>query len=70
MPTQRCNREFRNCMAHYGLGQAIKGNEIMYDVPFYGLVEKHFKTDYEVLLCNIIDDLSVISYELSNAVFN
>lgn len=68
MPSEYCNREFRNCMAHYGLGQAITVNEVINDVPFYGLVEKHFKIDYKSLLCNIIDNLSLMSHELANKV--
>lgn len=40
------NRDFRNCLAHYGLGQYMKENEIMNGDILYGLTNKAFGMDY------------------------
>lgn len=40
------NRKFRNCLAHYGLGQFLSENEIIEDDLFKGLTNKVFNMDY------------------------
>ena len=40
------NREFRNCLAHYGLGQFLKESEIIDDDIIKGLTYKAFDMDY------------------------
>lgn len=37
---------FRNSMAHYKLGVALKPNELVSNDPFYGLTQKYFHCDY------------------------
>ena len=37
---------FRNAMAHYKIGVALKPNEIVYGDPFFGLTHKYFNCDY------------------------
>lgn len=37
---------FRNAMAHYKLGVALKPNELITNDPFYGLTQKYFHCDY------------------------
>ena len=40
------NRAFRNCLAHYGLGQYISENELIDDDILKGLTRKAFNMDY------------------------
>lgn len=40
------NREFRNCLAHYGLGQFLRGSEIIDDDIMKGLTYKAFNMNY------------------------
>ena len=40
------NRDFRNCLAHYGLGQYMKESEIMNGDILYGLTNKAFGMNY------------------------
>lgn len=40
------HRDFRNCLAHYGLGQFLKENEIVDDDIMKGLTYKAFNMDY------------------------
>lgn len=55
------DRDFRNCLAHYGLGQFLKENEIIDDDIMKGLTYKAFNTDYhssKQLLYKYLGDLS------------
>ena len=40
------NRSFRNCLAHYGLGQFLSENDLIAEDPLKGLTNKTFNTDY------------------------
>lgn len=40
------NREFRNCLAHYGLGQYLNESELNSDDILKGLTQKAFDLDY------------------------
>lgn len=40
------NREFRNCLAHYGLGQYLSEDEVRPDDVLKGLTNKAFSMDY------------------------
>lgn len=40
------NRAFRNCLAHYGLGQYVTTNELIDDDILKGLTNKAFNLDY------------------------
>ncbi len=44
--TQLYDRNFRNCLAHYGLGQYMKEADIIIDDPLKGLTNKAFKMNY------------------------
>lgn len=46
MDTSLMNRDFRNCLAHYGLGQYMKENEIINGDVLYGLTNKAFGKNY------------------------
>ena len=55
------DRNFRNCLAHYGLGQFLKENEIVDDDIMKGLTYKAFNMDYhssKQLLYKYLSDLS------------
>ena len=40
------NRAFRNCLAHYGMGQLMTESDILPDDILMGLTDKVFGTDY------------------------
>ena len=40
------NRSFRNCLAHYGLGQFLSESDLIVDDPLKGLTNKAFNIDY------------------------
>lgn len=40
------NRNFRNCLAHYGLGQYLNENDVIVDDLLKGLTYKAFNMDY------------------------
>lgn len=48
---------FRNAMAHYKLGVALKETEIINDAYMYGLTEKFFGIDYQHLKAGILQEL-------------
>lgn len=55
------NREFRNCLAHYGLGQLLSENDIVEHDILKGLTNKVFDKDYlstKQLLYKYLNDLS------------
>lgn len=56
-----CDRNFRNCLAHYGLGQYISENEIISGDILKGLTNKAFGKDYlttKVELYEILKNLA------------
>lgn len=57
---------FRNAMAHYSLGVALKPNELIEDDPFCGLTQKFFHCDYYVLKANIIDQLNGLAQQIAD----
>ena len=44
--TSLMNRDFRNCLAHYGLGQFMKESDIINNDVLYGLTNKAFGKNY------------------------
>ncbi len=58
------DKEFRNCMAHYGLYNKIKENELMPNAIGYGLIEKYFKVEYIDLVSIIENKLFALIQEL------
>lgn len=51
---------FRNSMAHYKLGVALKPNEIITDDPLYGLTQKYFHCDYLEAKNGITKELTLL----------
>lgn len=63
--------EFRNCMAHYKISEAsIEKENILKDVPFYGLIEKYTNKDYYQLNDLIEQNLTDMSALLENLVLS
>lgn len=55
---------FRNAMAHYGLGVALKQEELIENDPLGGLTQKYFKCDYNLLALGIIEQLYDLAQQL------
>ena len=55
---------FRNAMAHYSLGVALKPEELVESDPFGGLTQKYFKCDYYLIKKNIMDQLNELSLQI------
>ncbi len=52
------SREFRNSMAHYKLGVALKSEELIILDPLKGLTQKFFRTDYATVKDYVLNELS------------
>lgn len=63
------NREFRNTMAHYGLGQYMNENEIMEDDLLKGLTYKAFNMDYISLKKEIYKILKELTVQIESYIF-
>ncbi|TDM42343.1 hypothetical protein ETI06_08310 [Macrococcoides goetzii] len=63
--TQYIDDLFRNCMAHYGIGNLLKQNEVDLNDPFGGLTQKVFKIDYVVLNKKIEDNLEALLNQIN-----
>lgn len=64
------NKSFRNCLAHYGLGQLMTEHNIIEDDYLKGLTNKVFNTDYvstKRLIYKYLDELCV---QIKKAVLN
>lgn len=59
-------RQFRNAMAHYKIGIALKPDEINYGDPLYGLTQKFFHCDYYAAKRFIIDNLSALMCQIKS----
>lgn len=57
---------FRNAMAHYSLGVALKPDELIEDDPFGGLTQKFFQCDYYELKGNVIEQLSGLAKQIKD----
>ncbi len=57
--------QFRNAMAHYKLGVALKEEEIIPSDPFMGLTQKYFNINYHQMKESIILLLSQLSDQLT-----
>ena len=56
--------EFRNAMAHYKVGVALKTNEIIWGDPLFGLVQKFFDCEYFTLKSAIKNILQLIAQQI------
>lgn len=57
---------FRNAMAHYKMGIALKENEIVFDDLFFGLTQKYLKADYYTVKNDIIDCLGKLANQIDD----
>ncbi len=62
--TRWISREFRNSMAHYKLGKALKEQEMVFDDPFYGLTQKYLDTDYYTAKQAVMNALKALANQL------
>lgn len=65
MNEQYVSEKFRNAMAHYKMGVALKPSEIIYDDPLFGLTQKYFDCDYAMLKCTIKENLLRLANQLN-----
>jgi len=59
------NTQFRNCMAHYGLGSVLAQDDIIETDSFGGLTEKLFYQTWVAVKDSIIDELHKLSEQFS-----
>jgi len=64
MDTIWVSEQFRNAMAHYKIGIALKPNKIILEDYFIGLTQKYFSCDYNALKKNIMFNLSSIANQM------
>lgn len=65
MNRQYVSEKFRNAMAHYKMGVALKPTEIICDDPLFGLTQKYFNCDYATLKCKIRENLLRLADQLN-----
>ncbi len=65
MNNQWYNNNFRNAMAHYKLGVALREEEIVNTDPLYGLTQKFFDCDYITIKRAVLYELDSFSKQLS-----
>lgn len=63
------NRAFRNCLAHYGLGQFLSDGEIVDDDILKGLTNKAFNMDYTNAKLTLYKHLSDLVEQIENTIF-
>ncbi len=63
------NREFRNCLAHYGLGQYLKEDEIIEDDLLKGLTYKAFNKSYVDIKTEIYENLNNLAIQIKKYIF-
>ena len=66
MNEQYASEKFRNAMAHYKMGVALKPNEIICDDPLFGLTQKYFNCDYAMLKRTIKESLLRLANQLND----
>lgn len=62
------DRKFRNCLAHYGLGQYLAAEDIVHDDPLKGLTFKAFGKDYDATKTEIYTVLRNLAQQIANHV--
>lgn len=60
---------FRNCMAHYGLGQSIKDSDVNKSDLLFGISIKYFNMGYEMFKQKIFDELKILGNQLADFLF-
>ena len=66
---QLYNRNFRNCLAHYGLGQFINEDEIIEKDILKGLTNKAFGKDYYSAKDELYSELKNLSKQIKQTIF-
>lgn len=62
------NRSFRNCLAHYGLGQYMSESEIIKNDILKGLTNKAFNLDYRMAKESIYTNLKSLTRQIKEAI--
>lgn len=62
------NRDFRNCLAHYGLGQFLRDQEVFADDILKGLTYKAFDADYLSAKKSLYEYLKNLSEQIKTAI--
>ena len=60
---------FRNCIAHYGLGQIMTSNDIIEDDLFGGLTNKIFNMNYLEVKNFVYEQLQNLEQQIENIIF-
>lgn len=63
-----CDRSFRNCLAHYGLGQYMHESEIISNDILKGLTNKAFKKDYQTAKAELYKILSDLAKQIEQCI--
>lgn len=63
------SRPFRNCLAHYGLGQYMLAEDIVPDDPLKGLTIKAFGMDYFSAKVSLYDCLNGFVEQIASVIF-
>lgn len=63
------NRTFRNCLAHYGLGQFLSEDDIIVDDVLKGLTNKAFGMDYDATKRKLYKYLSDLAEQIKYIIF-
>ena len=58
--------KFRNAMAHYKLGIALKKDELLYEDLLFGLTQKYFKSDYLIVKKGIMQELESLTCQIGD----
>ena len=58
--------KFRNAMAHYKVGVALKTDEIIIDDPLFGLTQKFFSCNYFTLKSTIKTILESVAQQIKD----
>ena len=58
--------QFRNTMAHYKLGVALKKDELLFEDKLFGLTQKYFKSDYLTVKNGIMQELESLACQIGD----
>lgn len=58
--------QFRNAMAHYKLGVALKKDELFFEDKLFGLTQKYFKSDYLTVKNGIMQELESLVCQIGD----
>ena len=64
------DRNFRNCLAHYGLGQFLKETEVVENDVLKGLTDKAFNLDYFSAKEQLYNFLRSLTEQIEGTILN